>query len=648
MNASNTVDTSRAPRPWLIGLLVAVLTLVAYIPAFEAPFIYDDYQLILDSPRVKELKPLREYWGSSFWTRGDIEPRGRSYYRPLTIFSLALDYRLHGKNASGFHIANALLHAANAVLIFALLRRRRLDAPQAALLALAWAWFPRLTEAAAWISGRTDVLAAFFVFLALLLSGRERAWTRWAAACAVLLGLFAKEVAAAGLVAVAVTEWFSRRDLPLHQRATRLIPVVCSGAAYTLARLVAMGIGVQSNGLTPRGKATIALEALGRYAVMLVDAWHPDIQIGYLGAISWPHVALGAACLVAACIWFWRRGRFLDADALAGLAMLVVSIGLVLHVIPISVNIVAADRFMYVPLAGLVLLLAPLAKRPLRHPAFAALALVSATFAVTTFPHARLWADEVDFWTQQFRTKKKFNATSRLELGNVYARAGLRTYALGLYMNADKDDYYNYLLSMHNAAIRFTLDGRYAEARAIADFIVARGPEVPKFQYTLALLCMAEHKLDEAEKHLDKMEKLNPDSESARRLRESIRTLREAEKEPPPDDSTLHGKLAHAMRLALENRPRDSVEMLLKASESPEITQRQLTEALLYTFDWGTPKQLTALYERYRAIGGRSPVLAENYRLRMERVARLKALWPTLARDAPPPSKHLDPSAMKQ
>jgi hypothetical protein len=619
--------------------------LVAYIPAVEAPFIYDDYQLILDSPRVKELKPLREYWGNSFWTRGDIEPQGRSYYRPLTIFSLALDYRLHGKNATGYHIANALLHAANGVLIFALLRRRRLESPQAALLALAWAWFPRLTEAAAWISGRTDVLAAFFVFLALLLSGRQRAWTRWTAAFAVLLGLFAKEVAAAGLVAVAVTEWFSRRDLPLRRRATRLIPVVCSGAAYTAARLVAMGIGVQSNGLTPRGKATIALEAIGRYTVMLVDAWHPDIQIGYLGAISWPHVALGAACLVGACIWFWRRGRFLDADALAALAMLVVSIGLVLHVIPISVNIVAADRFMYVPLAGLILLLAPLAKRPLRHPAFAAVALVSVTFAVTTFQHARLWADEVEFWTQQFRTKKQFNATSRLELGNVYARAGLRTYALALYMNADRGDFYNYLLSLHNAAVRFTLDGHYTEARTLMDFIVAQGPRVPKFHYALALLSVAENKLDEAEKHLTRMEKLNPDSQSARRLRESIRALREAEKQPPPDDTTLNGKLDHAMRLALGNRPRESVEMLLKASESPEITQKQLTEAILYAFDWGTPKQLTALYERYRAIGGRSPVLAENYRLRMERVAQLRALWPTLAKDVPQHPKPLESSA---
>lgn len=647
MNASNSTFSSHAPRPWLIAVLVAVLTLVAYAPVAEGTFIWDDHQLILDAPRVQELRPLREYWGSAFWTRGDIEPEGRSYYRPLTIYSLALDYALHGKNASGYHVVNAVFHAANAVLLYALLLRRRLEAVQAALLALAWAWFPRLTEAAAWISGRTDVLAGFFVLLALLLCGRRSLAAGWGAALAALLGLFAKEVAAAGLVAVAVNEWFSRRDASLKQRLLRLVPIACAALGYAVARFWAMGHGVRSNGLTLKGRLFVGLEALGRYTVMLVDGWQPDIQIGYLGAISWPHVAVGALTLVAGGLLLWQRGRQLDSDALSALALLAVSLGLVLHIVPISVNIVAADRFMYVPLAALVLLLAPLARKPLRHPAFAALALICISFAVATFRQAKVWSDEVEFWAAQFRDKKEFNATARLELGNVYARAGLHSYALSLYMNADSRDYYNFLLARHNAAMRLTVDGRFTEARALLERIVQDAPKVPKFRYSFAVLALAEHDLPEAEKNLALAEKLYPDSSSTRRLRDGIAKIRELDGETPPDESTTKGQLKAAMRLAILGRPKASLELLLKASTSSEITLTDLTQAVFYAFDWGTPRQLTALYERYRQLGGKSEVLAENYALRTERVNRLKALWPTLAAYAPPQVKPSDSSVSR-
>lgn len=638
-------DSSRTPRAWLIGVLVAVLTLLVYVPVVEGQFIWDDHQLILDAPRVQELRPLREYWGSAFWNRGDIEPEGRSYYRPLTIYSLALDYALNGKNASGYHIVNAVLHAANCVLLFALLRRRKLDNIQSALLALAWAWFPRLTEAAAWISGRTDVLAGFFVFFALLLSGRERPAARWASAGMLLFGLFAKEVAAAGLVAVAVNEWFSRRERSVKERLLSVVPVACSALIYAAARFWAMGHGVRTNGLNAKARLLVALEALGRYAAMLADGWHPDVQIGYLGAISWPHVALGAALLTAAGVWFWKRGRQLDAQGLSALALLVVALGLVLHIVPISVNIVAADRFMYLPLAAFVLLLAPLARRPLRSPVFAVVALVCVSFAVATFRQTRVWSDEVEFWTIQFRSKKKFNATARLELGNVYSRAGLHAYALSLFVSADSLDYYNFLLARHNAAMRLTIDGRFAEARAVLEQVVRDAPTVPKFRYSFAILCLAEHKLEEAEKHLSIAEKLYPDSTSTRRLRETIAKIRKLDAEPLPDESTTGGQLQMANRLAVLGRPKESLEKLIKASASPEITVNDLTQAVFYAFDWGSPRQLTALYKRYRELGGNSHVFADNYAMRMERVERLKALWPTLAKDAPPSAKSVESSA---
>ncbi|MFZ5891516.1 MAG: tetratricopeptide repeat protein [Myxococcota bacterium] len=630
-SATTSQRLSLAPRAWLIAIFVAVLTLAAYLPVVDGPFVWDDYSLIFDSPRVQEVRPLRDYWGTSFWTRGDVEPQGRNYYRPLAIYSLALDHAVHGENPGGYHVTNALFHAANTLLLFGLLRRRRLESVQAGLLALAWGWFPRLTEAAAWISGRTDVLAGFFALLALYLAGRESRVARWGAAASVLMGLFAKEVAAAALVGVAVSEWGTNRDQPLKRRALRIVPVACAAVAYLAMRLWAMGPGVKPNGLDWKERIISGFEALGRYVAMLVDGWHPVIQIGFLGAPSWPHIALGAITLVAAAIWFWRRGRKLDSDGLSALATLAISLGLVLHIVPITVNIVTADRFMYLPLAAFILLLAPLAGRPLRHPAFAAVAILALSYAVTTFRRSGVWADEVDFWTTALHQQKDHNATSRLELGNVYGRAGMHTHAISLYLSADTGDYQNFMLASHNAAMRFVVTGRYAEARAILERLVREAGFIPKFHYSLASLCVAEDKLDEAEKHLAVAEKLYPESTSVRKLRRAITELRAHANEPAPDTSTLSGQLRKAAQASERGRAKEAVDLLIQASASPEITPDQLTEPMLYAFDWGTPRQLTALYERYRAVGGDSPALAENYRMRMERVARLKALWPTLA-----------------
>ncbi|HET9929527.1 MAG TPA: tetratricopeptide repeat protein [Polyangiaceae bacterium] len=641
-------ERSQAPRPWLIALLVCSLTLVAYLPVVEGPFIWDDYQLIFDSPRVQELKPLSAYWGTSFWTRGDIEPSGRNYYRPLAIFSLALDHAVHGENPAGYHVTNALFHGANTLLLFGLLRRRKLAAPQAGLLALGWGLFPRLTEAAAWISGRTDVLAGFFSLLALFLAARDRVWTRWAAAASALLGLFAKEVALAALVGVALSEWFAARGASPPKRVLRIVPAALSGVAYFGTRLWAMGIGIRSNNLSWPERIISGTEALGRYVAMLFDGWRPCIQIGFLGAPSWPHVALGGAVALAGVGFVAHHRRKLDAQSFSALAVFALSLGLVLHIVPITVNIVAADRFMYLPLAALVLLLSPLANRPLRHPACIGLGVLCVSYGVATFHRARTWADEVDFWTTAFREERDHNATSRLELGNVYGRAGLHNYAIALQMSADTGDYQNFLLASHNAAMRFVVLGRYAEARAILEQLVREMPQIPKFHYALAALCVAEHKFEEADKHLTVAERLYPDSTSVQKLRRAMRELRAEEHAPVPDLSTLNGKLENASRIAVYGRAKEALDLLVAAAASPEITAAQLTDPLLYAFDWGTPRQLTALYERYRAVGGDSPTFAENYRLRMERVARLKALWPSLADNSRAPLPAAEPSARER
>src|SRR5262249_14791706 len=99
-------------------------------------------------------------------------------YMPVTWLSYAVDYQFWGLRASGYHLSNNLLHAADAALFFwlaLLLLRRSLPersetarALGAAIAALVFAIHPLRAESVSWVTERKDVLAAFFLFLAVI------------------------------------------------------------------------------------------------------------------------------------------------------------------------------------------------------------------------------------------------------------------------------------------------------------------------------------------------------------------------------------------------------------------------------------------------------------------------------------------------
>src|SRR5690606_7974475 len=249
---------------------------------------------------------------------------------------------------------------------FGLARRLGAGAPAAFLACLLFGLHPRLSESVAWISGRTDVFAALFCLLALRLqaSGRPGVGRGVAVALLLLLGLLSKEVAIAGVLAVITGEWvrWRREATPRWSGlATRAAPAAAALLAWGTLRILARA--PEPEPPTPftlvQRLALFPLEGLGRYLGMLLDPFRPRIQIGLLGRTDPTFVAVGglvAAPLLLALAWLlWRRT---DRSLLPWFVLGTVPIGMVLNVIPLPANVVAADRFLYLPLAALAIGLA--------------------------------------------------------------------------------------------------------------------------------------------------------------------------------------------------------------------------------------------------------------------------------------------------
>src|SRR5438105_11454657 len=100
-------------RNILLGLFLVVTTLLAYQPVWQAGFIWDDDVYVTENKLLSAPDGLRRIW---------LSQDSPSQYFPLTYTAFRLEHGLWGLNPTGYHWVNLLLHAANALLVWRLLR----------------------------------------------------------------------------------------------------------------------------------------------------------------------------------------------------------------------------------------------------------------------------------------------------------------------------------------------------------------------------------------------------------------------------------------------------------------------------------------------------------------------------------------------
>jgi hypothetical protein len=484
---------------WAVPIL-ALLAGYAVVPM--AGFVWDDYDLILSSPLVTERAALAAYFGKPFF--GDALVSARSFYRPLVTLSYAWDYQLWLAWAGGYHLTNLILHLTCTLLVAALCLRAGASRPVACLMATAFAVFPRLTESVAWISGRTDPAAAVCAFTALLLyKPGEGGWGRKVLAGLFLLaGLLCKEVALAAAVALVLFAWHaSARPRRALRIVVQLGPIWAALAIYAGLRFPAMAgnrIDYLAAQRTPMAVFLSSTEALFRYASMFADPLRPRLQIGDLDRpqpiLSGLGVVLGMLAIFAIRRWSgrWTSMQWM-AVALGGTA-----IALVVHLIRLDVNIVAADRFLYFPAAALAVGMAPVVERAWgrrRKLVLIGAIVVLGTFTVATAKRARTWADETTLWRQEVAHSLPGAAVPLRELSMALMHRGRYDEALGLLgqVSADKQS-----LVAINQATCLDRVGRRSEAAVLLNRLLAVDPKRWRARVNLMLMHARDRQFDEA------------------------------------------------------------------------------------------------------------------------------------------------------
>lgn len=372
-------------RRVLLVLLFVALGACVYAPAIGAHFVSDDFQLI---------KSVADGGPFGLWTCRS------GFFRPLVSLSFFLDHAAWGLRAAPWHATNLLLHIANALLVTMFAARLwsgfmgRTDGARAGAIAgLLFLLHGSHSESVAWVSGRTDLLAAFFALLCLNATLAHRhARNGWHAvvaflACALALGC--KESAATlplialvvGLIPDALGQSCARGRWLLHAMLLALLP------AYVFVRAAFVGAIVGGYGaaahLAPEPARLAA--ALASY---VFRAAAPALAGGVFNVLAWIGLALTGIALVAGFAVAECRGRSLFmafavcfALALAPAAML-----------GASLFDSQGERFLYIPTMFssilLAYLLAHLRSRALVHVIVAALIAVG---GISAFRSATNW-----------------------------------------------------------------------------------------------------------------------------------------------------------------------------------------------------------------------------------------------------------------
>jgi tetratricopeptide (TPR) repeat protein len=453
---------------------LCLLVVAGYAGSLLGDFVWDDRLLIVENDRVRQADRLGELLTSSFWETGDRYDRFRSFFRPLVSLSFFVDHALWGLRPWGFHLTNLLLHMACSVLVLAVARREGLPPWSAFAAGALFAVHPVHVESVAWISGRTDVLCVTLCLGAFLLHRRAtdpgRAAGLALAGSALLFGLAlaAKEMAATLPFLLALDRWFERRRPANAVRAAWPHFVVL--AVYAAARQATLGAaGEPLFTLEPSAWVATALFVVARYLTLLLlpiglDAHYPYAPLDSLATAAGV-VAAAFGGVVACAAWALARH---SPRGLFWLAWTVLALVPVLAFGRFG-DVIMADRFLYLPSVGWVLLaahgLAGLARgrsRVFVHRTAAVTAAAIVALTVATAARTRVWTNDLTLFADMVRTSPD-SALVRCNLGMALHARGEIDAAVLEHLRAIELEP-SYAMAYNNLAVALEAQGRFEEA----------------------------------------------------------------------------------------------------------------------------------------------------------------------------------------
>ena len=423
----------RIPSTWAYPLIASIACLL-YANTLANELVFDDQRLIEEQMAIRSPWDLSGILGGRYW--GETKPED-PLYRPLTIWSLALNHRanrflgLPGEHPTGFRVINLLLHALVGCALYRFLIQLGIVAEASLAAALLFVAHPIHTEAVDAIVNRSELLALGLGLTFLALHVKRK----WVGALFYLLAIWSKESAVVFFGLAIWTDAYlgGKREWPFLRYG---LYGLVAGAWLTLRGEVighrVLSIPKLDN---PLADASLVERILTAGRVQLdylhLQLWPTELSSDY----SFNQIAivtsgldprfLGFLALVIAAIWIsWgvRKEHPVVGFSVVGYALLFSLTSNLLF----PIGTVMGERLAYAPSAFFCLLLGyGMWELYLRkgRPTAVLFGLVLVSFCGMTVDRNRTWADSEVFNRTQVRTAPN-SAKANYGSGREYARRG--------------------------------------------------------------------------------------------------------------------------------------------------------------------------------------------------------------------------------
>lgn len=463
------------------------------------------------------------------------------YWHPLAWLSHMLDCELFGLNPGAHHVVNVLLHAINAILLFAILRIFTGSRYKSFFVAALFAFHPLNVESVVWVAERKNLLSTLFFFLTLatyaLHVQNKRSFPYWCSIFLFILGLMVKPMLVVlPIILLLLDFWplnrfreitFSHSNASVDSQKGGTISVyhlLLNKIPFILISILFCVLTVLSS---RQGDFHISFD-LVPFSTRIVNSviWY----LGYIGNLLWPHnltvfepypkyvvsywasmaVTLWLVCFSVLVYRLRNRFPYLLTGWFWYLCALIPVIGIMQQ----GLWAAMADRFAYLPQVGFFIMItwgvSDLFQRMRR---FATVPKVAAFTAITilmgaTWVQVQYWKDSVTLFQRSLELTPN-SAALHTMLGYSIGSAGRPEEGRPHYMHALQIDptypYANHYLG-YLAAKEGRLEAAQMYFRKAIEYSVH-----DHSHYSLGVVLIKLNKPVEAAYHFRECLRINPE-----------------------------------------------------------------------------------------------------------------------------------------
>jgi len=476
----------------VLGLIIILLLgTIIYSNSHKCSFHFDDLPIIINNDRIWWLNNTGHWW---WW---------KITSRPVSTFTLALNYHFQQLDVTWYHIVNLFIHLVNACLVWWLtllifsshaLKDNPISKHKKVLAfftALLFVSHPLATQSVTYIIQRQNLMAAMFYLLSLALyikarlSGRTSKFTHWLFAGSLIsafMAVFSKENAFTLPFAIVLVEIFflQTKKFSVNFKDYRVILLIAVFLSFIIIYFLKFPLSIfdpippsQSRGsiytITSLNYLFTQFSVIIKYIQLLILPINQNIDYDFPISNSFFEIRallsfLLLLSLIILAIFLFKKHRIFSF----GIFWFFLTLSIESSFIPI--NDVIFEHRTYLPSFGFFIILSTgifmLLWNKYKYLAITFFLIIIATNSFFTYERNKIWKDEFTLWNDA-ASKSPKKARPYLNRGIFYDNHGQRNKAIADYSRTIEIDS-TYALAYSNRGAIYGETGQYD--KAIADF----------------------------------------------------------------------------------------------------------------------------------------------------------------------------------